>query len=302
MNQARDQTEAMDKPARNRPVGRKSVGSIAVIVAVSLYAFAQPHLNEQFGWNLPGLTQTHEGKVAEQETNTDFDRPASVARPSLPDSASSAPSASVGVKTSDRVADAKPTTTSPKKSGPLSGRVQAAPQRDQASSDRITDQRMKPSGSTPGMAGNKAPPTADPTADPKAADGDELVYGLLREIRTDRYLSPQGLQYVPGSAEGHRLEHLRRHTEDQPSRPGKHGVFDGGMEGALVTIDDAYQRAKKNQRTTKQVDRDRTIYTVDMGRRIGYVGGRDGNRQRKPMARRVKMVLEGTQVITAYPL
>lgn len=74
------------------------------------------------------------------------------------------------------------------------------------------------------------------------------------------------------------------------------------MEGALATIDRAYERAKKNQRTTKKVDDGRTIYTVDMGKRVGYVGGRDGNRKRKPMARRVRLVLEGTRVITAYPL
>lgn len=130
----------------------------------------------------------------------------------------------------------------------------------------------------------------------------ELRYGLLRETGPDRYMSPQGLQYLPGSAEGHRLEHLRRHTKDQPSRSGKHGVFDGGMEGALATIDNAYERAKKKQRTTKQIDRSRTIYTVDMGRRVGYVGGREGNRRHRPMARRVKLVLDGTQVITAFPL
>lgn len=279
----------MDKTVRKRPAGRKSIGSIVVIVAVSLYAFAQPHLNERYGWNLPGLKKTHEGQIASHEANTGHERTASGTILSPRDDAGSAPPAGSGVATSD--------------TGPLSERVQSATQRNGASRERIPEERMKPSGSTPGMAGNKAPPNAAPsTAGQNPADGDKLLYGLLREIRADRYISPQGLQYLPGSAEGHRLEHLRRHTEDQPSRPGKHGVFDGGMEGALATIDDAYQRARKNQRTTKQVDRDRTIYTVDMGRRIGYVGGRDGNRQRKPMARRVKMVLEGTQVITAYPL
>lgn len=141
---------------------------------------------------------------------------------------------------------------------------------------------------------------------PPEADGDDeldgLRYGILREIRPERFMSPQGLQYVPGSAEGHRLEHLRRHTADQPSRPGKHGVFDGGMEGALKTIDRAYELAKKKQRTTTQVDGKRTIHTVDLGKRVGFVGGREGNRRRKPMARRVKLVLEGNRVITAFPL
>ncbi|WP_182865843.1 hypothetical protein [Stieleria mannarensis] len=164
----------------------------------------------------------------------------------------------------------------------------------------------------PGVKPFAAADTPDPTTIPAPAepsslpsvdrDADpELHYGLLREIRPRVYLSPQGLQYVPGSAEGHRLEHLRRHTRDMPSRPGKHGVFDGGMEGALVTIDSAYAWAKKNQRSTKQVDRDRTIYTVEMGRRVGYVGGREGKRQQNPIARRVKLVLDDTVVITAYP-
>lgn len=108
--------------------------------------------------------------------------------------------------------------------------------------------------------------------------------------------------YGPGSAEGHRLEHLKRHTKDDPRRRGSHGVFEGGMEGALKTIDAAYSRAKNNQRTTKEVDGDRTIYTVDLGKRIGYVGGSTGQRRGKPMARRVRLVLEGNYVVTAFPL
>ncbi len=136
----------------------------------------------------------------------------------------------------------------------------------------------------------------------KSASEPELKYGLLREVSTDRYLSPAGLQYTPGSAEGHRLEHLRRHIKDHPSRPGSHGVFDGDMEGALKTIDRAYLKAKQGTKTTTRVDDGRTIYTVDLGSRIGFVGGRDGARKRNPMARRVRIVLEGTRVITAYPL
>lgn len=144
--------------------------------------------------------------------------------------------------------------------------------------------------------------SSQPTENTETRTDSDLRYGLLHEIRPDQYVSPQGLQYGPGSAEGHRLEHLRRHTKDQPQRPGKHGVFDGGMEGALATIDQAYERAKRKQQTTKQVDRDRTIYTVDLGRRVGYVGGREGNRLHRPKARRVKLVLDGTQFITAFPL
>lgn len=134
------------------------------------------------------------------------------------------------------------------------------------------------------------------------ADAGELVHGLLRQLPGRRYLSPAGLIYAPGSAEGHRLEHLRRHTEDDPDRPGSHGVFDGGLAGALRTIDLAFERAKSGQKTTTQVDDDRTIYTVDLESRVGYVGGSSGRRRDNPPARRVRLVLEGNNVVTAFPL
>ena len=143
---------------------------------------------------------------------------------------------------------------------------------------------------------------ADSSLKKSGDDSADLLYGILREVSADRFISPEGLLYTPGSAEGHRLKHLERHIKDNPSRAGSHGVFDGEMAGALKTIDRAYQRAKKNQKTSKEVDDGRTIYTVDMGGRIGYVGGRNGKRRRNPMARRVKIVLSGNRVITAYPL
>ena len=141
-----------------------------------------------------------------------------------------------------------------------------------------------------------------PTIKPAPASDLKLLYGLLKDLGGERYLSPGGLLFTRGSAEGHRLDHLERHTVDDPQRPGKHGVFDGGMEGALATIDRAYERAIAGAKTTKEVEEGRTIYTVDMGSRVGYIGGRDGNRQNKPMARRVKIVLDKDRVITAYPL
>lgn len=156
----------------------------------------------------------------------------------------------------------------------------------------------------PSDASKSKSPTKSKATGSNEIDGrtDDLLHGLLREVSSNRYQSPEGLLYTPGSAEGHRLNHLERHTKDMPSRPGSHGVFDGEMEGALKTIDRAYQRAKKNQKTTKKVDDGRTIYTVDMGGRVGYVGGRDGKRRRNPMARRVRIVLDGNRVITAYPM
>jgi len=143
--------------------------------------------------------------------------------------------------------------------------------------------------------------TFKPTQKPNSVD-EQPLYGILKDLGGERFVSPAGLMFTRGGAEGHRLDHLERHTEDDPGRPGKHGVFDGGMENALKTIDRAYERAKTGTRTTKEVDQGRTIYTVDMGGRVGYIGGQDGNRQRKPMARRVRLVLDQNRVITAYPL
>ena len=141
-----------------------------------------------------------------------------------------------------------------------------------------------------------------PTFKPVPVNDPNLRYGLLKDLGDERYVTPAGLMFTRGGAEGHRLDHLERHTVDDPQRPGKHGVFDGGMEGALATIDRAYERALTGEKTTKEVEAGRAIYTVDMGSRVGYIGGRDGNRQNKPMARRVKMVLDKDRVITAYPL
>lgn len=182
---------------------------------------------------------------------------------------------------------------------------------DSHTADTQTADQIVPSEATPqtdpAMEGSHPSQvaTADAVADADqvADDQQTLRYGLLRSIGPDRFLSPAGLQYLPGSQEGHRLAHLQRHTEDQPNRPGSHGVFDGGMETTLRVLDEAYLKAKQNASgVTTQQDQGRTIYTVSMGRRVGYVGGREGNRRRKPMARRVRLVLEGTRVITAYPL
>jgi len=131
---------------------------------------------------------------------------------------------------------------------------------------------------------------------------DELLYGILVDQGGERYVSPAGLLYTPGSQEGHRLRHLERHVVDDPDRPGSHGVFDGGMAGALRTIDRAYTKAKTGVQTSTTQEDGRTIHTVDLAARVGYVGGSEGRRRKNPMARRVRLVLERNRVITAFPM
>jgi hypothetical protein len=40
---------------------------------------------------------------------------------------------------------------------------------------------------------------------------------------------------------------------------------------------------------------------VDLGRRIGYIGGQTGKRKNYPAASHLRLVLEGQNVITAFP-
>ncbi|MCA9241917.1 MAG: hypothetical protein KDA37_17020, partial [Planctomycetales bacterium] len=56
------------------------------------------------------------------------------------------------------------------------------------------------------------------------------------------------------------------------------------------------------KRTTKRQNGDRTIFIVDMGRRVGYVGGRSGNRDGRPAAHHVQLVVVGDKFITCYPV
>ncbi len=247
-----------------------TVAGIVLAVVVGGYTLLRPSINEATGWNLPALP----GKQVAKDSVAD-NSPAPV---------------------SDQTSSSRSVPAPNESAKPATPRVesQTQPQRNEtAKSPGPLASKM--------TRGDPASQSNSATAQP-ATDNSDLEYGLLREISPDRFLSPAGVLYTPGSAEGHRLEHLRRHTKDQPNRSGKHGVFDGDMEGALATIDKAYEKAQANQRTTKEVDGKRTIYTVDMGKRVGFVGGRDGQRSRNPMARRVRLVLEGNRLITAFPL
>lgn len=262
----------MHSPPTRRSIGNRSkLGGIAVVALVAVYSLAAPYANDRFGLNLPGLRTDEQGNVQVVDLHKHDPSPDAVKTERK-------------TKASPSAKPATPAEAGQQARGPLADRMRP---KSRSESD-FTVTKSNPSRS------NREPANSD--------SADDGLYGFLREVSPDRYVSPAGLLYTPGSAEGHRLEHVRRHTKDDPSRPGSHGVFDGNMEGALATIDLAYQRAKKGQRTTKQQEDGRTIYTVDMGGRIGFVGGRDGNRRRQPMARRVRLVVEGNRVITAYPM
>ena len=139
--------------------------------------------------------------------------------------------------------------------------------------------------------------TTDPLQ-PKAAP----ALGQLNEIRKNVFESTAGLRYVPGSADNHRLRHVMQHAKDDTTKP-VHGVFEGNRDQILAVIDEAYLKVAKGGRDVhREAQNDRLVYTVNLGRKIGYMGGSEGKRTNNPACRYVRMVLEdGNVVISAYP-
>jgi len=75
---------------------------------------------------------------------------------------------------------------------------------------------------------------------------------------------------------------------------GSHGVFAGGRDAVIATIDEAYRLAQAGGSELKVTQQGaRTIYTVEMGRTVGYVGGQAGAAMGHPAASQMQLVLEG---------
>ena len=138
-------------------------------------------------------------------------------------------------------------------------------------------------------------PTADAISNGKFA---------LKEVGRDRYETPAGLLYTMGPRGEHRIEHVMRHAKDQPNRP-VHGVFigDGDQDTVLQIIDDAYSLAKSKSPRAKYESSDgKDKYDVDMQRKVGFDGGQKGNRNNHRSLNKVRMILDGNRVITAFPV
>ena len=133
-------------------------------------------------------------------------------------------------------------------------------------------------------------------------DDSDPLYGFLIEIGHNRYESPAGLVYGPGSEEGHRLKHIAKHLTDHPDRPGSHGVFRGSMKDFLIAIDDAFARANRGAKgTTKKDDDGDIVFEVAFEKTIGFIGGETGGRKKNPATKKIRLVVRGNNVITAFP-
>lgn len=252
---------------------------LALIVLGVVYTLAQPWINRQWGWNLPSIASFIEGD------SSSSDSPASNS-PTSDSQAATRPSAS---------RDSKTASSSPNQDA-----------KDAVATNDSTHESPIEEPSNTGTSTKNAQ-TRDSQSRPNSNRPDKVTaskkYGILEEIGTNRYRSPEGLIYAPGSQEGHRLAHIERHLTDQPDRPGSHGVFEGEMEAVLTWIDEAYRKSKtKAKGTTSEVDSDgRTVIDAKFDQAIGYVGGRDGQRKKNPPAKTLRLVLDERNVITAFP-
>jgi RHS repeat-associated protein len=136
-----------------------------------------------------------------------------------------------------------------------------------------------------------------------ALQGAAARAGILRSAGNGSWISRGGLRYGPDPNFGNRVRHVLQHAADIPGRTGSHGVFDAGRRGVLGLVDDAWAIAQRGgSGVTVSTQGARTVYTVDMGRRVGFVGGKAGAAAGNPAASHVRLVLQGNDVVTAFPV
>ncbi|MEZ6066944.1 MAG: hypothetical protein R3B90_14860 [Planctomycetaceae bacterium] len=300
-------------------------GSIAVFVLLLAYLLLRPWLQDRLGVELPGLfaeaaptaaanpapesSSPTKGRVASADSpNASPDSRVATTTPSRPQPTRNEPAQSTR-STSQREPDQNSTTNAGSSATSTDSRTTTTPPKPtpstQPSSPVGTPSTSKPSSSTTPdtptstttPASTTKPSTPPRTTPPKA----EPKLGELTEIGRGDLRSTAGLIYRKLRSE-HRVEHVMRHSEDDQSRP-IHGVFDGDREEILALIDEAWMMAQQRgpPAVRKEQQDDRTVYMIDLGRKIGYIGGQSGKRQRNPACRHLQLVVEDNEVITAYP-
>ncbi|MCF7960573.1 MAG: hypothetical protein K9M08_07505 [Pirellula sp.] len=253
--------------------------AVIIVVAIIGYVLLQPQINKWFGLSLPSVASlVGDEKQTSQKKQEKFDS---------------------NEKTSTTKADSKASKAATEEKPDKDDSVNKAP----TSQPRVSQPRdSQPRDSQPrdSQPRDSQPRVSQPTVGVERDS--EKVHGFLTEIGRNRFESPAGLVYGPGSEEGHRLKHIERHLEDQPKRPGSHGVFEGDMHAFLVAIDDAYSRAKSGDKGTKKIqDEGSTIYEASFKKPIGFLGGQEGGRKRNPPLKQLRVVVRGNSLITAFP-
>ncbi|MBL8889608.1 MAG: hypothetical protein JNL67_06495 [Planctomycetaceae bacterium] len=250
----------------------------ALLALAVLYILLQPIANQQFGWNLPTL-----GNLLSKQPAGD-PPPKDHVEIGSNQTAERNPQKERPVERTPSLPDMKPTSKSPE-----------LPQQHEESSRELPTTEL-PTTELP------TPKATDDSNNHSTVEKNELLHGVLRSLGREEYVSPAGLRYTRGSAEGHRLNHIERHLNDQPERSGRHGVFRGDMEQFLQHIDQSYLRAKRREpRTSMRNEDGRTIYEATFDKPIGYIGGREGARLKRPATNKLRVVVDEDRVITAFP-
>ncbi len=137
------------------------------------------------------------------------------------------------------------------------------------------------------------------------ADGDcTNEVGQLTKISQDTWRSSQGLIYGP-SGNGNAIQHILQHTKDIPSKAIQ-GVFTIPRTQILPLLDQAWleiQNMSSNVITYEAFPKGSSVsFIVNMQQTIGYIAGQLGPTLGYQTTTYLKIVLDGTQVITAFPV
>jgi RHS repeat-associated protein len=126
----------------------------------------------------------------------------------------------------------------------------------------------------------------------------------LTQTGPNTYQSPGGLVYGPDPSPNFnsRVDHVMNHANDIPGRP-QHGVFNSNNPNDVMRmVDDAYGRVQQGGVFSVQQG-SRTVYFVNMGQPVGYIGGVPGGLSGNPAVNYVQLVLQnGNEVVTAFPV
>jgi hypothetical protein len=272
-----------------------ALGIIGLLIG---YWLLQPVANRTFGWNLPTLVQIVNNDVAPPEKKPT----ATTEKKSFPEviAKNEGSSASGTPPTQQKSPPKSQAQTKPPTNAQPGSNATAKTSDSRAPSAIATTSKKPPT--PPAQTTNAAKKSSDVGEPDRQANKPGPTFGYLKSLGRDRYESPEGLVYAPGSEEGHRLKHVERHIVDIPDRDGSHGVFEGSMAEFLKTIDMGYKKASSKAKGTKIRDEDgMTIMEITFDKKIGFVGGSEGRRKGNPSTKRLRIVLNGDRLITAFP-
>ena len=315
-----------------RPLALKPKWIVAACLLLVVYVLLRPWLVERFGLDLPGFTDAQpkvEAPASDTATTAqskpDKHRPIEVpvipeqSEPVIEEPVATDPVPRVGTpataptvrkpkKPADSVAQSEKPVGPPTGNPPQTGNVGTGAKTTSANPPKSTTSKpplTKPAttvATKPATPPSKATtpaktPPVRPTTTTPPAQPQPPKLGVLTPAGRGRFESSAGLIYSQ-----YRIEHVMEHSRDDPDKP-SHSVFEGTKEEIFALIDEAYELAKKKgpPQVVIEDEGDRTTYTVNLNRKIGHGGGQSGARRRHPPLKMVKIVLEGDEVITAYP-